>query len=354
MTSPRPRLTLFVTLDLPPDQDGGVGALVDGLARDEVARGGEVWVMTRGRRGPGRLLSEPPRPYRVTRRPGRSWRRWGSLYLTLWVPLWCLWKRPSRLVGATWETVSLLVFLDRWMEVVALASGRDVTAPLSPQKEHKRLQILRRAKVWALSRWMKGSLESLGVDPGGITVFTPKILPAPFHGPAGGETILCLGRLIPRKGQDQLLRALPHLPRARLLLVGRGPDESRLRGIARELEVEDRVEFLGYLADPDPAWRRASIYAMPCREEADGDSEGYGLTFLEAGARGLPVVGGRTGGVPEAVLEGVTGLLVEPQDGEGLVAALGELLGDPQRGRALGEAGRRRVVEGFLVGRGDK
>lgn len=351
----RARPFLLLTLDLPPEQDGGIGTLVDVLARGMEARGRPAVVVTRGRRGSG-VEGETERPYRLVRLPGRSWRRWSDLWLALGLPWLLLALRPRAAICATWELARVprrlgaLFGVPTWV----LASGRDVTAALTPRRERLRARVLGRAdRVLALSRWMAGELAARGVPGSRITVFQPGILPPPPRSvvePDAAPTAICLGRLVPRKGQDRLIAAWPEVrrrvPGARLLLVGRGPDGARLRARAREAGVEDAVEFAGHLRGDalEAAWTRARVYAMPCREEAGGDTEGYGLTFLEAGARGLPVVAGTTGGVPEAVDDGVTGVLVDPGDEGALVEALVGLLTDPERARALGAAGRERAL----------
>ena len=105
------------------------------------------------------------------------------------------------------------------------------------------------------------------------------------------------------------------------------------------------VRLAGFLAPPEleASYRTADLFALPCREEAGGDTEGFGLVFLEAGARGLPVIGGRTAGVVEAVRDGETGLLVDGEDPAAIAAACASLLQDRERAAALGRAGRARV-----------
>ena len=164
--------------------------------------------------------------------------------------------------------------------------------------------------------------------------------------------VLAVGRLQARKGHDLMLRALarlpPGAPRLRYLVVGDGPERSRLAQLARELRVDDRVEWVGHLAEPDlPAWyASADVFAHPNRVEGT-DFEGFGIVFLEAAASALPAIGGNSGGVPEAVEDGRTGLLVSGNDPDELAQALAMLAGDEARRRAMGEAGRARAVREF-------
>ncbi|NOZ28443.1 MAG: glycosyltransferase family 4 protein [Chloroflexi bacterium] len=183
-----------------------------------------------------------------------------------------------------------------------------------------------------------------GTDP---TRFRPP--PSPPESPF---VLLTVGRLVPRKGIDMVLRVLPALlaefPGLRYRVAGDGPDRPRLERIARDLGVAHAVEFLGRVPDerlPD-LYRSAHVFVMPAREEREAASmEGFGIVYLEASASGLPVVAGRSGGAVEAVREGETGLLVPPDDPEALTRTLRDLLGDAALRRRMGQAGRRWVEE---------
>lgn len=186
-----------------------------------------------------------------------------------------------------------------------------------------------------------------GVDP---TVFRPSADGAAVrrrHRLGDAPVIVCVSRLVPRKGQALLVRALPALrrrvPGARLLLVGGGPDRQRLHRLAATSGVEDAVTFTGSVAWEElPAhYAAGDVFAMPCRDRLRGlEVEGLGIVFLEASATGLPVVAGRSGGSPDAVLEGTTGTVVDGRSLAAVTQAVGDLLADPERGRAMGAAGR--------------
>jgi phosphatidyl-myo-inositol dimannoside synthase len=183
-----------------------------------------------------------------------------------------------------------------------------------------------------------------GVD---MTTFRPGAGGAAVRdrlGLAGRPVVICVSRMVPRKGQDTLIRAWPQVlaevSDAVLLLVGDGPYAPRLRRLARQLAVHDSVLFTGPVPWPElPGYYDAAdVFAMPCRTRRAGlDVEGLGIVYLEASATGLPVIGGDSGGAPDAILDGETGYVVH--DVQGVAARVIELLKDPGKARAMGEKG---------------
>jgi phosphatidylinositol alpha-1,6-mannosyltransferase len=166
------------------------------------------------------------------------------------------------------------------------------------------------------------------------------------HGLGDSPVICCVSRLVPRKGQDMLIRALPairrEVPDARLLIVGIGPYEKALRKLAVEMKVADRVVFAGGVSYDDLAayFRAGDVFAMPCRLRWFGlDVEALGAVFLQGASVGRPVIAGDSGGAPEAVLPGRTGLVVDPTRPEPLAEAVTSLLTDRTRAAAMGKAG---------------
>jgi phosphatidylinositol alpha-1,6-mannosyltransferase len=163
-------------------------------------------------------------------------------------------------------------------------------------------------------------------------------------------TIVCLSRLVPRKGQDLLIRALPaireRIDGAALAVVGGGPYQAALWRLAHQHGVADHVVFTGGVPAAElPAHHAmADVFAMPARTRGAGlDVEGLGIVYLEASATGVPVVAGRSGGAPETVQEGSTGLVVDGRSVDQIADALSEILADPSRAAAMGAAGRRWV-----------
>lgn len=167
------------------------------------------------------------------------------------------------------------------------------------------------------------------------------------YGLVDRPVVVCVSRLVPRKGQDMLIRALPALrarvPDVALLVVGGGPYRRQLTRLARELGVESAVTFTGSVPTEElPAHYAArDVYAMPCRTRRGGlDVEGLGIVYLEASATGLPVIAGDSGGAPDAVRDGETGYVVNGRDVPALVERLTELLTDQGLAAKLGAAGR--------------
>ncbi|MFD8489376.1 glycosyltransferase family 4 protein, partial [Streptomyces sp. NPDC059712] len=192
-----------------------------------------------------------------------------------------------------------------------------------------------------------------GVDTG---AFHPAVDGTPVrtrYGLGHRPVVLCAARLVPRKGQDTLIRALPWVrravPDAVLLLVGDGPYGPGLRQLALREGVLDAVFFAG--GHPHHAlpafYAAADAFAMPCRTRRAGlEVEGLGIVYLEAAASGLPVVAGDSGGAPDTVREGETGYVVDGRSVAATADRLIRLLRDPRLARAMGDAGRRRAGGG--------
>jgi phosphatidylinositol alpha-1,6-mannosyltransferase len=164
--------------------------------------------------------------------------------------------------------------------------------------------------------------------------------------------LLTVARLIPHKGQDVVLRALAALKSEfatlRYVIVGTGPDEARLKKLAEDLNVRDSVIFAGVLSDDEvaEAYATSTVYAGLSRTDKAIDAEGFGISFLEASASGIPIVAGDSGGIRSAVRDGESGVIVPPEDLNGVVAALRAYLRDPSRRERTGRTGRS-LVESY-------
>ena len=195
-------------------------------------------------------------------------------------------------------------------------------------------------------------------QPGGVD--TDRFRPDPSsrkvirerYGLADRDVIVCLSRLVPRKGQDMLIRAMPDIirsvPNAVLVVVGGGPYRRNLEGLARRHGVTDHVIFTGRVPADEIVdhHRMADVFAMPCRTRGGGlDVEGLGIVYLEASACGVPVVAGRSGGAPETVQNGRTGVVVDGTSVPEIVDSVVGILDDKPRASAMGMRGRNWVLD---------
>jgi phosphatidylinositol alpha-1,6-mannosyltransferase len=208
-----------------------------------------------------------------------------------------------------------------------------------------------------------GMLQALGLPPDRIHVvhpgvdvyrFRPQIDASDIRSRFAGDgriILLSVGRLQRRKGHDLAIEAIARLDGSVpvcYLIVGDGAERGRLEELTARHKLQDRVHFLGEVSSRDlPRYYAAcDIFLLPNRID-DGDVEGFGIVFLEAAATGRPAIGGRTGGVPEAVVDRETGLLVSGTDAGELAAAIQDLASSKEKRAAMGAAGRERVCRAF-------
>jgi phosphatidylinositol alpha-1,6-mannosyltransferase len=171
-------------------------------------------------------------------------------------------------------------------------------------------------------------------------------------GLTGKRVIVSVGRLVHRKGQDYLIEAMSaivhEIPNAHLVLVGEGPYREHLVKLVQKYSLDDHVTFIGRIqyAELPKYICLGDVFAMPSRSRFRGlEVEGLGIVYLEASACGLPVIAGASGGAPDAVIEGVTGVVVDGQDSAAIAVAAINLLNDPERAMQMGRAGRDWIVE---------
>lgn len=356
------RRTLLVTNDFPP-RPGGIQSYLHTFAAQLPAD--ELVVYAPRWRGDSHIRFDAEQPYDVVRHP-----------TTLMVPTPFVARRAAKLVekyecdsvwfGAAAPLALLAPTVRRAgaRRVIASTHGHEVGWSMLPGAR----QALRRIgehtdTVTYVSKYTRGrfasafgphaALEHLpsGVD---TDVFRPD--PAARaelrarYCLGDRPTILCLSRLVPRKGQDQLIRALPAIRRsidgAVLVIVGGGPYAERLHELARECGVGDHVVFTGGVPAAELAAHHtiADVFAMPCRTRGAGlDVEGLGIVYLEASATGVPVIAGRSGGAPETVVEHETGLVVDGTSVDDVAQSVISVLSDRERAAAMGVAGREWV-----------
>lgn len=355
------RRTLIVTNDFPPRQ-GGIQSYVHELARRQPP--GSIVVYASDH--PGSAAFDAAQPFPVVRHPGG-----------LLVPTPAAARRVVQVLqehgaAAVWFGASaplglLAPTLRRAgaQRIVASTHGHEIGWAMLPGSRQALRRIgdgcdvvtyitdyTRRRLAGALGEHPRLVQLSPGVD---IETFVPDVDGAAVRARyrlADRPVIVCVSRLVPRKGQDALIRALPAVRRAvpgtALLLVGSGRYERELRALAGREGVAADVIFAGGVpyAELPQHYAAGDVFAMPCRTRGRGlDVEGLGMVFLEASAVGLPVVAGDSGGAPEAVLEGRTGFVVGGREPSALTERLVRLLQDESLRRRMGAAGRAWVEQ---------
>jgi len=262
--------------------------------------------------------------------------------------------------------VSVLLKKVLRMPLVVYCHGENIT-----QTDHRRFQPRLRNLVYssadavvANSDFTVAHLERIGVDAKRIHKITPGLDATVFfpeppdpelrskYGIADELVVMTIARLDPRKGHDRVLHALAALkdcvPPFKYVIVGKGERDAELRKLTADLQLQDKVVFAGFVSTQDlnHYYNMADIMAMP-NVDLDGNVEGFGMVFLEANAAGKPVIGGRSGGTIEAVVECETGFLVDPGNEGELVEALRKLLTDDGLRKRMGDQGLQRVRREF-------
>jgi phosphatidylinositol alpha-1,6-mannosyltransferase len=372
---------LFISYHFPPPLIGGSLVLYYHLLSGCTAR--DVIVLTHKSQDAAEFDAGAPyavRRSRAIRDPAESRLRRLGWYLLL-TPIFMTWIARFRVS---------VVHLGVWVDIIPgfLASrltrralvisihGEELTTRSSAERQllfrwlwriHDKIAFgaLRRADcILANSRFTKSVLLGLRVPEERIVVITPGADldkaaygaspdPAIEERLAGSRVLLTVGRFEFRKGQDMVLRALPSLvedhPDLHYVMAGGTSPEMQqyFHGLVRDLRLEDRVTLLPNLSNQAIAYLydKCEVFIMANREMPNGDTEGYGIVFLEAGVWGKPVIGGRAGGVVEAVDDGITGILVDGTSIEDIAGAIGRLLADPPLAKQMGEAGRKKAGE---------
>ena len=367
-----PGSRLLLVSEVYPPTIGGSGVLMEGIYTR--VQGARVTVLTDGHGTSGDGVENG---VAVLRRPVAA-RTWGVLSVTglrahvrLAWRIWRLLRRRDGLVHcarALPEGVAArLSQLFGGPGYVCWAHGEDLaTARASREFTFLTSWVFRGARAaLANSRNTAEMLGAFGVPQNIRHVVYPAVDANRFHPDVDGADVrrlyaapddtllLSVGRLQRRKGHDVVIRAIAalnrDLPGLRYVIAGEGDERTRLEQLAGAEHVQDRVFFVGSVGDEAlPAYYAAAdMFVLPNRIDTDGDIEGFGIVFLEAAAAGRPVIGGRSGGVPEAVEDGVTGLLVDGSDVEAVAAAIRELAVSPETRRRMGRDGRARVLARF-------
>lgn len=285
--------------------------------------------------------------------------------------LWAYWRDRCSLVffGKVWPIAAIGPLLRRLgIHYVAYCHGSEVMDPFGPRKERVRLNAMLAADcIIANSAYTRDYIIGKGIPAERVVVIHPKVDIERFDVPvdveafkakeglSGKRIILTVGRLMERKGQHLVLQAMPRvlneIPDAVYVAVGVGPDRERLESLANELGVADRVRFPGDRHTLE-FYHACDVFVMPSLDfTLNGDIESFGIVFLEANVCRKPVIGGRNCGMLDSVADGVSGLLVDPENIDELADAILRLLRDRAFAEKLGRQGYERAHNEFSIDR---
>jgi phosphatidyl-myo-inositol dimannoside synthase len=246
------------------------------------------------------------------------------------------------------------------------AHGEEIGTALSSRQLTLLMKLVYRnaGTIIANSQCTRILLRKVGVPDDKISIISPGVDTSRFNpdgadvsrkqlGLWGYTVLLSVGRLQRRKGHDMVIKALPSLaarvPNIRYVIVGVGEEEAKLLEAAKKTHVDHLVHFAGRVPEdqlPD-FYRACDMFVLPNREDINQDIEGFGIVFLEANACAKPVIGGRSGGTSDAIIQGETGLLVNGENPQEIADAIFELAGNRAKAAEMGLRGRTRAIESF-------
>ncbi|NQW18523.1 MAG: GT4 family glycosyltransferase PelF [Chloroflexi bacterium] len=355
---------LMLTDYFPPHSGGGVEVVVDQLSRGMVDRGHHVSVLTLRTRGGERR--EERCNLRITRVPAVDLT--GIVGVQFAVSVLAIPALISQLRSFKPDLIHVHNLFFRNSEAAALVArfsstpmlltlhlgdmggGPSAVKALTALYEKTVGRCIVRAadQITGVSEAVASHAGTLGANPASVQVIPNGVDTAVFS-PAESvpeiPTVLAVGRLVPNKGMDTLVKSVPEVlskvPEARFVIAGDGPMNSSLRKLATSLGVEDSVEFLGHRSDVPDLLRAASVFTRP------STLEGMPLTVLEAMATGLPVVATPVGGTPELITDGQNGYLTPVGDSQTLARAIVDILSDRERAAAMGQRNLTKVRDEY-------
>jgi len=357
--------------DFPP-KDGGIAQWAMGVAREFHNMGMEVHLLTRFWNQEYKTVQDSE-PYHVVQVKGKRWKQFRSLYARKALKaLIEQGAKPKVIIATTANIARGLIGLSKSIgaELVVVVHGLEVTRKMNWLKFQVVKKTLHVAQcVVAVSRFTAErtqeryqlSSQHIFVLPNGVNpdMFFPQEVPNSYKeklGIEGKKVILTLARLQERKGHDKVIEAMPAvlkvIPNAVYLISGKPKGEyyERLNSLVQTLGLEKEVKFIGYVPQNDLTliYNCCDLYIMPSRELASqGDTEGFGITYLEANGCAKPVIGGRSGGVVDAIEDGVNGFLVDPLSNDDIAEKLIKILSNEAFAHQMGRTARARVLNEF-------
>lgn len=355
--------TLFISLEFPP-QIGGVANYLANLCQN--LDNSKIIVLTN--KHPESEKFDQQQKYKIIRKDLFS-----KIFWPKWLKLYFIAKKITKkekieqIIACQTLPVGTIAYLLKLPYLVA-TYAMDVTLLNNhPRKIKLAKKIYQKAQnIITISQYTKKELVKLGVSENKIKMIYPcpaiqsleinKEKSEQFkkkYNPEGKKIILSCGRLVERKGQDMVIRAmktvLEKIPNALYLIGGKGDYEKKLKNLVNSLELNDKIKFIGFVDEGDLPYlyNLCDVFAMPSRQLKNGDVEGFGMVFLEANLFNKPVVGGNSGGIPDAIIDGETGILVNPTSADDIARAIIKLLQDHALSQRLGQNGKKRALCDF-------
>lgn len=274
------------------------------------------------------------------------------------------------LVGQILPLGTVAWLLSKFIDIpyIVFTHAMDITVPQKyPRKKWLMKRVLNSSeKIITVSRYTKYELLKIikGRSQRKIEIISPapNITPKKFPNLdinslkqkyQDNRILLSVGRLVERKGNGVVIKALPTIlksvPNLKYVIIGEGEHKSRLKKLIAELKLEDKVIFKSELSDQEVAqyYQLCDLFIMPSREMPNRDVEGFGLVYLEANSFSKPVIGGKSGGVEDAIIDGETGFLVDPEDIDMIAGSVVRLLKNQSEASRLGNNGRNRAGQEF-------
>jgi phosphatidylinositol alpha-1,6-mannosyltransferase len=359
----RERLRIFT--EHFPNQDGGIARWAFAIARNLALESISVEVFA-----PKKCFKDgtaDPSPASLSVMLGRNWHGMRNVYMLYYTLKALMSSGRTPFLCACWDMATVPVFLSKLLGFPVFVGAHGLEVARAKRGLERRLMawtLAGSSGVVAVSRFTRSLVEEAtggrarvdvigcGVD---TEAFTPGPKPAYLidrYDLMGKRVLLTLARITERKGHEVVIRALPRVlsscPDVVYLVAGKGGHRRQLLRLVGELGLEKHVLFCGYVPPEELAdhYNLCDVYVMISKEIAStGDVEGFGITYLEAGACAKPVVAGESGGVVDAVEDGVNGLTVPPGDAEAAAEAIIHILVNRDAAEKLGNAGRQRAEE---------
>jgi phosphatidyl-myo-inositol dimannoside synthase len=354
--------TLLISLTYYPPQTGGISTLMSEIANQ---LGTSNVVLTRVQT----IASETEyNIYRVNKKILASYHKANFISAMI-----CIIKRkPDLIICATVEDALLAHKIWRILKIpfVVWAHGNEIVHLCNlPKPWGKEINALNCAKkLIAVSQYTRDKLRQLGLSEHKLQIIHPGCNENLFTlngfidtsdlpnnlASQNTKVLITVANLVKRKGHDMVIQSLPKIikkhPHIFYLIVGEGRDANYLKELTKKYKVQDYVIFFGKasLKQLITFYTIADVFVMSSRiREAQSDVEGFGIVYLEANCCGLPVIGGKSGGVPDAIEDGITGFLVDPNNSDEIAEKVCYLLDNPEKAKEMGRKGRLRVEKNF-------